>query len=113
MLYQVEKLSHNFPWLIYQHSHQSEQGEIAVQDTNSAFNPAAYYRDLNRQVESVLEPTRKHHRVFILVGGARTMESTIISYMNNFVLPLCPPHTCVGHLVTHLSSADNRPSATT
>lgn len=38
------------------------------------------------------------------------MENTVASYVSNFVLPLCPPHLCVAHLVTHLSTSDNRPS---
>lgn len=68
------------------------------------------YRQWNKQMESALEPRAKRHRVFILVGGARTLESTIDSFFNNIVTPLCPPRDCVAHLVTHLSSSDNRPS---
>ena len=65
----------------------------------------------NRTLESILNQTSHDHRhlVFVMVGAVRAIEKTAFVTMQNLVTPLCPPSTCIPHLVTHLSYSDNRP----
>lgn len=72
---------------------------------------ASVYRQWNEDLRKALAPTiKKNHRVFILVGAVRTLRMTEDTILQNWILPLCPPSTCVAHLVTHFSYTDNRPS---
>mmetsp|Transcript_14772 Transcript_14772/g.36145 ORF Transcript_14772/g.36145 Transcript_14772/m.36145 type:complete len:669 (-) Transcript_14772:1136-3142(-) len=105
----VEMWSYHLPWLVHQLFPKVGIREVS-NSKNSYFLSRNLYQKWNEELISILEYTAIVHRVFILVGGARTMESTMGSYFANFIMPLCPKHNCIAHLVIHLSSSDNRPS---
>ncbi|CAB9524141.1 expressed unknown protein [Seminavis robusta] len=75
------------------------------------FAHARTYRQWNQDlVQALTIPATKVHRVFILSGAVRTLQLTKESLLHHWMLPLCPPSTCVAHLVTHFSYTDNRPN---
>ena len=96
--------SYRYPWLSYQafDTHCKEEDYF---DDKHFSNPQIYRRwnaDLSLNQAIV-------HRVFIIVGGVRTLHQTQQSILHNLVYPMCAPPTCIAHLVIHFSRADNRP----
>lgn len=103
----AKEWSFRHPWLSYE----------AFNTTSSSINEEDYFDDkhfsnpdIHRQWNQGINLNQSIvHRVFILVGGVRTLRQTQQSILHNLIYPICAPPTCIAHLVIHLSSADNRP----
>mmetsp|Transcript_6527 Transcript_6527/g.10973 ORF Transcript_6527/g.10973 Transcript_6527/m.10973 type:complete len:443 (-) Transcript_6527:1228-2556(-) len=103
----AKEWSFRHPWLFYE----------AFNTTSSSINEEDYFDDkhfsnphIYRQWNQGINLNQSIvHRVFILVGGVRTLRQTQQSILHNLIYPICAPPTCIAHLVIHLSSADNRP----
>jgi hypothetical protein len=104
---EAKEWSYRYPWLSYQvFSTSLSIAEEEYFDDKHFSNPRIYH-DWNQDI--LLNPPVKH-RVFILVGGIRTLNQTDQSILQNLVYPVCAPPTCIAHLVLHFSKADNRPN---
>lgn len=98
--------SYRYPWLSYQ-----------AFDTSLSINEEDYFDDKHFSKPQIYRGWNEDinlnqgivHRVFILVGGVRTLRQTQKSILQNLIYPMCAPPSCIAHLVIHFSRADNRP----
>jgi hypothetical protein len=106
----AQEWSYRLPGVLYQ-----PFPNLTLTDTDyfdpQHFSEPRVYREWNADLTRVLKASvPKKNRVFVVVGAVRTLQKTEESFVMNLITPLCPPSTCVAHLVTHLSYSDNRPS---
>jgi len=104
----AKEWSYRYPWLSYEVFDTSSSSNEEDYFDDKHFNNPRIYREWNQGI------TLNHavvHRVFILVGGVRTLRQTQNSILKNLIYPICAPPTCIAHLVIHFSRADNRPGS--